>query len=167
MLSLLLKFRTARQELNAISEKWTRVEPRYKAALALRQTLTTNVAVLAEIEGWRGARIEWHQQLRALQSVVPSQVQLTELRVEDVLQTVSNKTLRVFRMQVRGKTGGSNAEENVSGLRALLSKHPAVGPAVEAVEIPPGSFEQDPSPSATRYDRVFTIVCRYAPKGFE
>jgi hypothetical protein len=168
LLSLVFtKFRTLRSDVQRQEAQWLKMEPQYKTALNLWQDTIRRNGVLSEIQGWHAARVEWHKQLKALQAAVPPQIQLTSLRVDDLIQVVSNKTVRVFKMQIKGRASGQNPEDRVAALRSELTRNPVFAPVVKSAEVPPGSFGQDPSPNAAKSDRVFEIVCEYAPMGFE
>lgn len=160
------RYRALQSDLQESQATWHDLEPQYKAALVLQKELFQRKVILLEIEGWRTARVEWSSLLRGLQGAVPPSIQFTELRSESLIQTVSNQTARVFRLQIRGKTGGPNAQENVTRLRRQMVADAAVTSVVDSVEIPPGAFEQDPTPGASKYDRVFEVVCRFTPSYF-
>ncbi len=161
------RYRALQSDLQESQAKWRELEPQYRSALALQKDLFKRKVILLEIDGWRSARVEWSRLLRSLQTAVPSSVQFTELRGESLIQSGSNRTARVFRLQIKGKTGGVNAQENVTRLRRQMLADPAVTSVVESVEIPPGAFEQDPSAGASKYDRVFEVVCRFMPSPFQ
>lgn len=159
--SAAMRSRALHRDLDRVSAEWQQTEPRFKAALHLKEEILRRRAVLNEIEAWRKARVTWHQQLSAMQEIVPAEIQLTELKIDDMIQTVSNKPVRVFKLQLRGRTGGPESEQHVSRLRSALADDPRFNGAIAAADIPPGSFVQDPSPTAAKSDRLFQIVCKY------
>ena len=161
------RFKAAENDLQESEGLWKTLEPQYRKAIEVREDLASRRAVMSEIQGWRQARISWHQQLGALQTAIPAEIQLTDLTMDDLVQIASNKTVRIFRMRMKGKTGGPDAEANVTSLREALATHGVFTQYIENVEIPPGGFGQDPSPLAARSDRLFEIVCRYRPREFE
>ena len=161
------RFKTAESDLRESESLWRTLEPQYITATGMREDLASRRAVMNEIQGWRQARVNWHQQLGALQTAIPADIQLTDVTMDDLVQIASNKALRIFRMRMKGRTGGADAEANVTSLREALATHGVFTQYIENVEIPPGGFGQDPSPLAARSDRLFEIVCRYRPREFE
>ncbi|MFZ4779869.1 MAG: hypothetical protein ACOYM3_31300 [Terrimicrobiaceae bacterium] len=161
LMVLISVFSTHRALKNSVrynEDEWVRTEPKYKAALQLRDDLARKTATLKEIQSWRESRIAWGRQLEYLQEVVPSAIQLTELRVtHDLLVMTNNVPARVFEMRLSGRTGALRSEADVSEFRQALSGQPPFDKFMEAVSIPPGAFRQDP---ATKSDRVFEITCK-------
>jgi Tfp pilus assembly protein PilN len=148
----------------SVEEEWKKTEPKYKAAVQMRDDLVDRTATLKEIKGWSDSRIAWGTQLRSLQPAVPSVIQLTELRVsQTILSLANNLPARAFEMKISGRTGAARSEVNVVQFMEALKQPPFTG-VIKSAELPPGAFRQDP---ASKTDRVFEIICKYVPRALE
>jgi hypothetical protein len=160
-------FRNLQRDVRWAHEQWQQDEPKYEAAIKLRNDLALQKSILEEMNGWQKARVEWARQLEALQGAVPPSVQLTDLRVGYLLLVLTNNAAaRVFEMRLAGKTGEASGA-NVGDLRTALTTQPPFADLVQEADIPPGAFKQDPAPDAGRSDRIFEIVCHFQPRKFE
>jgi hypothetical protein len=165
--SIFSGFRNLQREVRGAREDWHRSEPKYEAAIKLRNDLALQKSILDEITGWQKARLEWGRQLEVLQKVVPASVQMTDLRVGQLLLVLTNNAAgRVFEMRLAGRTGEASGAD-VDELRQAFTNQPPFVQVVEEAVIPPGAFKQDPTHGASRNDRVFEIVCRCKPRKFE
>lgn len=161
------RMREVREQLRVVKADIKQIKPQYDEQIALTTNLSRQKEVLGELKGWESARFPLYAQLKAIQGIVPPTIQLTELRVDRVLQTVDKKTARVFKMQIKGRATTSRADAEVDKFRQDLAKDPAIQPLLQEIVIPPGSFRQDPNPKAEKTDRLFEIVCKYKPMKFE
>jgi len=165
LFSFYSSYRGVQQEVNFAKDDWRKTGPKYEAAIHRRTELAQKNAILKEIGGWRASRLEWGRQLEGLRTAMPDPIQLTELRVSQVVLAGSNNVpARAFEMRLSGRTPAAQAEENVNDLRQALLSKPAFTQCVEAVTIPAGAFRQDPQ---GKNDRVFELVCKYAQRRFE
>jgi len=161
-------FRNLQREVRWAHEEWRQNEPKYEAAIKLRNDLVLQKSILEEMKGWQEARVGWSRQMEALQGAVPPSVQLTDLRMGHLLLVLTNNNAaaRVFEMRLAGRTGEASGA-NVGDLRSTLTNQPPFAGLVQEADIPPGAFKQDPAHDAGRTDRIFEIVCRYQPRKFE
>lgn len=165
LLSVYMAYRDLKAGVAGSENQWTQTEPKYIAAKQLRNDLALKTDKLKELQGWHTTRIEWASQLESIQRVIPSLIQLTELRVSQEILILSNSIpARVFELHLSGKTGSSRSEINVSDFQEALFKLPPFDSFVESVSIPQGAFRQDP---ANKSDRVFEIVSKYLPRSFK
>ncbi len=163
--ALFTSYRALQKNVSYADAAWKQTQPKYLAALQLRSNLTYKITTLNEIQGWRKTRVAWGKELENIEAVVPSMVQLTELRVaQELLLTSNNIPARVFELRLVGRTGAIRSEENVSELQSVLAGQPPFDTLIETASIPPGSFRQDP---VNKADRVFEIVCKCRPKLFQ
>ncbi len=167
VVSMIVQYQRVQGELRHAERTWSRMQAEYDAAVALRTNLVERRALLSEIEGWRRARVDWHAQFEALRRGVPDQVQITDLRMDSLIQAASNRTVRQAKLQLSGKTGGPEADAHVAGLLSELQQNPVFTNVIRSAEVPRGSFSQDPAPTATKQDRVFLIVCDFGTREFE
>ncbi len=155
-----MSYRSLLNDMRFSQAEWTRTEIKYKEALHLRAELSTREATLSEIEGWRASRIAWGQQLQMIQAVVPAVIQLSELRVDEVIPVSGIRTGRVYEATISGRTPAERSEVNVSQLLDAL-RTPPFDRFVESSALPSGSFRQDPT---DRSARTFNIVSLYLPR---
>ena len=157
-------FYTLQTDVAKAREEWRRTEPRHQAAIKLRTDLAVQNAILKQIVGWRHTCMDWGEQLDRLQAVVPAEVQLTDLRLSQVILITSNNVpARVYELRLTGRAGSAGSEENISQLKQSLANAP-FDRVIESVTIPPGSFRQDP---AAKTSRVFELVGKYGARRFE
>lgn len=154
-------YHTLKNQVQAVQDDWKKTEPKYKAAVQMRNELVERTATLNEIKGWRDSRIAWGDQLGNLQPVVPAVIQLTEMRVSQTILSLSNNlTGRAFEMRISGRTAAARSEANVVQFMDALKQPPFAG-VIKSAELPPGAFRQDP---ASKTDRIFDIICKYVPR---
>jgi hypothetical protein len=162
--SFYAEFRTLQNHVHSAEEDWKRTEPKYKAAVQLRNELADRNVTLNEIKGWRDSRIAWGKQLESLLPAVPAVIQLTELRVSQMVLSLSNNvSARVFEMRITGKTEAPRSEVNVVQFLDAFKQPPFAG-VVESAILPPGAFRQDP---VVKTERIFEIICKYVPRALE
>ena len=162
--SFYAEYRVLQNQVLAAEEDWKRTEPKYKAAVQLRNELADRNVTLNEIRGWRDSRIAWGKQLEMLLPAVPAVIQLTELRVSQMVLSLSNNvSARVFEMRITGKTAAPRSEVNVVQFQDALKQPPFAG-VIESAILPPGAFRQDP---VAKTDRIFEIICKYVPRVLE
>ena len=162
--SFTTRYRALQNQTRASEDEWERTEPKYKAALQLRGDLAGAESLLKELKIWRDSEPAWSTQLENLRSIVPSVIQLTDLRVSQTILSISNTiTARAFEMRLSGKTAAPRSEANVTQFLEGF-KQPVFTPAVESATLPPGAFRQDP---ISKTDRVFEIVCKFSPRPLE
>jgi hypothetical protein len=165
LFSFIASYQALKSSVRLAEADWAATEPKHKEALRVRGELSRQREVLALIQGWRAARVEWGRQLQDLQPLVPPLIQLTELKVtqNQVLQP-KDVPARVFELRVTGRTPAERAEMNVSQLQDVLGKLPPFDALMESVSLPPGAFRQDP---LKKTDRLFEIACKYKPRALQ
>jgi Tfp pilus assembly protein PilN len=166
-LAFVKKYNDVNRDLRWAQDNLRASQSRYENILALKTSLAWQKSILAEFESWEQSRIPWHRLLRALQNYVPPTIQLTELRVDRVIKTIDKKPARVFKLQLKGKATTARADLDVDKLRNDILHSPAFANLLQDVEIPPGSFKQDPNPQAAKSDRLFELVCNFIPQVLE
>jgi Tfp pilus assembly protein PilN len=162
--SFYAEYRALQNQVTSTTDDWKRTEPKYKAAVQLRNELADRNVTLNEITGWRDSRIAWGKQLETLQQAVPAVIQLTELRVSQMVLSLSNNvSARVYEMRISGKTAAPRSEVNVVQFLEAFKQPPFSG-VIESAVLPPGAFRQDPT---AKTDRIFEIICKYVPRALE
>jgi hypothetical protein len=159
--------RDINEHLHSVNTSIKKIKPQYDEQIALTTNLNRQKDVLTEFQGWKSARLPVYEQLKAIQDLVPPTIQLTELRIDRVMQTVDKKTARVFKIQIKGRATSARADAEVDKFRQDLLKDPTLQTYLQEIAIPPGSFRQDPDPKAAKTDRLFELVCKYKPLKFE
>jgi hypothetical protein len=178
-----LTFAGSQRNAAALKEetwKWGRIEADFKRAQALATRRQAIECVASDLDGWRNARHSWRDELTAIASSIPENMQLTELRMTSEISVLPaaesvaapkaapkaapakppelSASLRLI-----GKTSSPTAEADVARLRDVFSEHPFSNTISSAV-IPPGTFRLDPLPNSDSSGRLFEILCTYRVK---
>lgn len=162
--SFYAEYRTLQNQVASTTDEWKRTESKYTAAVQLRNELADRNVTLNEIKGWRDSRIAWGKQLESLLPAVPAVIQLTELRVNQMVLSISNNvSARVYEMRITGKTAAPRSEVNVVQFLEAFKQPPFAG-VVDSAILPPGAFRQDP---VAKTDRIFEVICKYVPRVLE
>ncbi len=176
-------FATSQRNAAALKEetwKWGRIEADFKRAQALATRRQAIERVASDLDGWRNARHSWRDELTAIASSIPENMQLTELRMTSeisVLPVAASKAAPAAApkatpakppelsasLRLIGKTSSPTAEADVARLRDVFSEHPFSNTISSAV-IPPGAFRLDPLPNGDSSGRLFEILCTYRVK---
>jgi hypothetical protein len=157
-------YRSLKNQVNSLDTEWKSTEPKYKAAIQVRNELAERLETRKALQSWRGARISWGGQLENLGRIVPDVIQLTEIRVSHTVMVVSNNIPgRVFEAKFSGRTGATHSEVNVVQYLEGFKGKPC-SQFIESAILPPGAFRQDP---VVKSDRIFEIVCKYYPRLLE
>ena len=161
-----MKTWTLKNEVSRIESDWAKMRPEQKEASMVRSNLTVTTAVVTEMTAWRNSRLEWQEQLSALQTLVPEEIQLTLLRTEQQIR-LQNKTLpvRSFSVVIKGKALGIGAKENVEALECSLNEEECFTKVQKEAKV--SSFIADPDKDAGKFDRIFEMSCTYKPKAFK
>jgi hypothetical protein len=157
-------------KLAALESEWKTVEPKKKAAEEMKQQLARNQKILDDLQSWKHARIPWNEQILGILRETPPGIQLSALRVSQMLEIVEKKNVpaRNFTMVLDGRAQGASAEQDVQLLQRRLQQSPPFADAIrkeDGVQVP--KFAADPSPQAGKSDRVFQILSLYGPRTFE
>jgi hypothetical protein len=155
-----------KSEEKAVEARWLTTEPLEKKAGELAGVRRANDALLAELEGWSKSRVRWNEQLVALMTVVPTNIQLTELRIGQTFQVIQDKVpARVFAMSLKGMAYGAEAESSVKKLEQIFSQDASFSNVIQKVEVP--MYGAANTEGAGKDDRVFEIRCSYRERTFE
>ena len=157
---------TLRNEVNAQETEWRMAGPKEKKAGELAVQYQLNLAMRKELDGWRNSRLDWHQQLSAIMTETPTNVQFQSLSVGHAFQLIEDKTpARVFSMELRGRASGADAEAGVRQIEHRLTQGPAFSNLTRKVEVP--QYGADAAKGADKNDRIFVITCGYRERKLE
>lgn len=152
-------------EVALLEGRWEQARPRQAKAGAMRKSMTAHRDTLAEITSWRNSRVNWHRQLDALQKLVPPEIQLRSLKVNQSLQMIDKKIpSRTYSFTCSGKATGESAQQHVQGLRSDLLSGEEFSPAMAQVTV--SRYAADNTRNADRNDRIFEIRGRFQPSKF-
>ena len=167
--------------LNAEQLAWDRRQDEYKLAQTLAERHQAAEVFYTDLQAWREVRVDWGEQLSALAAVVPTTLQLSELKMtRSTVIPIAPEPKPVkgrakpppppvlhpqitTEMRLIGKTSSPFADADVARLRDAFVLSPFSNVVSTAI-IPPGAFRQDPAPRAGPADRIFEIVCTYYQK---
>jgi len=156
-------YRSLMHQVAALDSEWKYTDPKYKAALQLRNELAIRSATLKALQGWRDARIAWGGQLDSLTGIVPEVIQLSEIHATHTVVVSNNIPARVFEVKLSGHTSADRSEVNVLQFLDGFKTKP-FSQFVESAVLPSGAFRQDP---VVKSDRIFEIDCKYFPRPIE
>lgn len=162
--ALFISARNMERDLASREQALERLRPQLDLVARVHKQAKTYKAMMTMIAEWQSTGIAWHEQLQFIRESVPPSIQLTRLRLDDFTQMVDGSPARAYSIHLQGKTGGARAEDNVQALRQALITSEPLAPFLESVEIPPGTFVQDPAPGALKTDRLFEMRCVYRPR---
>jgi hypothetical protein len=122
---------------------WADIEPRYERVRALQGELAKNNQVSGDLESWSSTRVNWHEQLHQLRSLVPPEIQLTEMSVRGEWQVIvegekeNEKRIpaRQFTLRLEGRVSGDRADEVVVQLVDRMRADEKLSTALESVKL--------------------------------
>jgi len=163
---LIVNFLQRKYEVALLEAKWDATSPRKREADVLRNQVSRNRAILAQLQGLEKSRLDWRRQLAGLLVEVPGGIQLRNLTAGQFLHLEQERVpARTFSMTVTGKATGISADADVERLRRRLLDSPIYAPEMETVEV--ASYGVDSTRGADRDDRAFRIDCTYSTRQFE
>ena len=153
-----------RTEETNLRTRWKGLEPKKKTAESLATDVAHNVGVLKALEGWPVSRLSMREQIEGVVRHTPADIQLTSVTISHDLRIADRSVPGRFHvMNIEGKSVGANAEDNIQMLVQRLKASPPFAGAIQNVTM---TGKADTSQGASRTDRVFSIVCVYAPRYF-
>ncbi len=164
---LIVSLRMAQTELDRTRQRTEDKKPQLALSSEVKKQERLYRDMLAQLDGWKAMRLDWHRQLAALRQTVPLEVQLTSLSFSQTVAFSNNAPVAAHLLLVRGKTGGAAPENNLTRFRLNLLKAPDMSAGLAEVEVPEGAFVEDTSPNARPMDRIFELNCRYKPREFQ
>lgn len=138
--------------------------PKKDAAIKYREELSKNKQTLQELEGWRQTRIEWADQLAKIQNIIPTEIQLTSLKILNAVETVEGVPARTSNMLIKGKALGSQANANVEML-GDIEKNQAFTNSMKEARV--ADYKRNEDPAANEGEMLFLIEVTYQPKKFK
>ena len=163
---LVVNFLQRKYEVALLETRWEATSPRKREADVLRNQVSRNRNILAQLQGLEKSRLDWHRQLAGLLAEVPGGIQLRNLTAGQSLHLEKERfPARTFNMTVMGKATGISADADVEHLRRRLLESPIHTPEMETVEV--ASYGVDATRGADREDRAFRIDCTYSMRQFE
>jgi len=162
---MVIRFMAVKNRERMREAEWRVAEPKYEEAMKLNAEMKTNREILKLVKGWRDSGLAWAGQLAALRDTTPAQIQLVYLKSTEDVRAADGKTKRFLSLQLQGKAIGTNAQENVDGLRGSLAEAETFKPFLEKIDVV--EFKADTDKDADKHDRVFRIEGRYKPRVVE
>lgn len=149
---------SAKQALFFAEQEKKQLQSAFRTVGELRQELTSLQELTNAIAGWAQTRPDWPLLLSAVQSVVPVNIQLTRLTVNENITAIDNVPTRVVTLYLQGKAAGEHSEADVQELEKNLKEKPPFSGIMEFAQVK--QFE------AARNEgqgdiRVFDIECRF------
>lgn len=149
---------SARQTLLFAGQEEKQLEPVFRTVGELRQELTDLQDMTNAIAVWAQTRLDWPLLLFGVQSVVPANIQLTRLIMNENIMTVDNMPTRVVTLYLQGKAAGERSETDVQELEKSLKEKPPFNEVMELAQV--RQFEAAKNENQQNM-RVFDIECRF------
>ena len=163
--SLVVDFLQLKWQLSMLETQWSNTEPRKAEADALRNQVSENSDVLAEVRGIKASRIPIRDVLAGVLIETPRTIQLRGLTANQFPTLEPGGGLaRHGSLSVNGKVSGAQAEEEVSTLRRRFAEAPVFTQLVATAVV--AEYGPDPARGAGRDDRTFRIDCDFKPRPF-
>ena len=163
---LVLGFMQINGEVKLLETQWAAVEKKKSAADALRNQVSENRDILADLTGLRNTDVEISKALIRLLQVIPANIQMAELSVTDTFELKDEKIPeRRFRLIMAGSAIGKNADAEVAELKRRLVQAPGFERDMERSEVT--EYGVDTREGAGRDDRAFRIDSLFNEKVFE
>ena len=157
---ILISYRGAystRQQLRFAEEEKKQLEPVYKSIIILRQELGELQSLTNALMGWAQSRPDWPRLLFSLQTMVPPDIQLTRLNINETVSLADNLPLRVITLYLRGKATGAHPERDVQQLERDLKEKAPFGDIMEAAQVKQFEAAKDQGQENVR---IFELECR-------
>ena len=166
--SIAVNMITLNSELKMLEGEVQAIGSKEKTAETLIKGFAVNREIMNELEGWRKSHIDWYEQLLAMQKEVPSEIQLSAMRISHEFDLIDKKIpVRAFTVALEGNTTGERAELNVHRLKRGLEDSPVLSLAVKEKGVEVSRFEAAIGKEASKDDRIFQIECKYRVRRFE
>lgn len=152
--------RLAGQALQFAEQEKKQVEPLFHSVSALRQELTELQDLTNAVATWARTRPDWPGLLSEIQSVVPPNIQLTRLTLNENIAMIDNGPARVVALYLNGKAAGEHAEIAVQQFEKNLKEKPVLKEVVEKAEVK--QFDAVKNEDQKNL-RIFDLECRFKP----
>jgi len=140
--SIAVNMITLNSELKMLEGEVQAIGSKEKTAETLIKGFAVNREIMNELEGWRKSHIDWYEQLLAMQKEVPSEIQLSAMRISHEFDLIDKKIpVRAFTVALEGNTTGERAELNVHRLKRGLEDSPVLSLGVKEKGVEVSRFE--------------------------
>lgn len=150
--------RSAKQALFFAEQEKKQLESAFRTAGELRQELTSLQELTNAITVWAQTRPDWPLLLSGLQSVVPVNIQLTRLTVNENITSVDNMPTRVVTLYLQGKAAGEHSEADVQELEKNLKEKSPFNGIMESAQVKQFAAARNEGQGDIR---IFDIECRF------
>jgi len=147
--------------LSALQAELNDKTPKKEAAINYRAEVGKNKQTLEELEGWRKSRVDWAEELRKIQSVIPADIQLTQLRIGHAVDSTGGAASRKFSLVMKGKALGDAAKTNVELLGEIEKNQAFTNLLKDANVVNYGRNELEGAPAG---EMLFEVSGAYKPR---
>jgi hypothetical protein len=164
LLMVVLQVMSLKSDVNRLTAEWDSKKPEKEKAEALSAEMAKARGVMAEFTGWQNSRVCWHEQLAGLMGVIPDNMVLDMLRVDQRVDTADGSPSRASKIILSGKSYGDQSEQNVILLRRDLTEIEKFSNLIHTVEV---RLAPDDTKGADKNDRNFNVDVTYKSRKFE
>ena len=155
---VLIGAQSAKNQLVFAEQEQKQLEPVFKTVNELKQELDVMQNLTNAISVWSRTRPEWPDLFAGLQAIVPPNIQLIRLTMNESFTMVGDTPARSVSIYLQGKATGDHSEKDVQELeKSLMEKPPFIG-VVDMAKVK--QFEAAKSAGQENM-RIFDIECRF------
>lgn len=155
---ILIGAQSAKKQLVFAEQEQKQLEPVFKTVNELKQELDVIQNFTNTISVWSRTRPEWPDLLAGLQAIMPPNIQLIRLTMNESFTTVEGTPARSVSIYLQGKAVGDHSETDVQNLeKSLKEKTPFIG-VVDTAKVK--QFEAAKIAGQENM-RIFDIECRF------
>ena len=188
LLMWMVRYNSVRANVNWMNERWSQIKPVYDNIISMQNELNNNKKLLAELQGWTAARIDWQSPLQEVPHIVPPTIQLTrvniwgtmevkEVKPKDLPKSAAGASpvapkgklfsapIRTFNIIIDGKASGTLADETVVQFVRTIRQSATLQPLLAGIKLQ-GIRRESGAENESETDavRVFTIEAVTLPR---
>lgn len=152
---------SAEKSLLFAEQERKQLAPVFAAVNDLKKELAVFQDLTNAISTWGQSRLEYPALFTGLQKIVPDNIQLTRMTLNDAFATDAGAPTRTVSIYLQGKAIGENAEDDVAKMEKSLVGNPPFDAVMESAKVK--HFEA--AKNLQQADlRIFDIECRFKPR---
>ncbi len=156
-LQVFVAMKEAQNRLQRAEQQWSSLSKDSKRALNLRAQCDTLEAVTADLAAFSNAQIKASHRLIAMAHVVPPEVQLVELRLENRRRYNEQIPAREFAFRFTGRTAADDGEARV---QMLLQGIQSIAAPYDFGEVEPRGVRVDPKTQENTFEIMAILPAR-------
>ncbi len=149
---------SAKRTLVFAEQEHKQLNPVFMAVNDLKQELAEIQNLTNAIATWSQTRVDYPGLFIGLQSVVPPNIQLIRLTINESIAMIENVPTRSITLYFQGKAAGDHSETDVQHLEKNMKEKPPFNEIMDLAEVK--QFEAVKNNAGQTSMRAFDIECR-------